>query len=346
VPTDFQALVEALTQIVWVVAPDGRLEYLSPSFYRYSGLESSLPDERLRAAVHPEDLPKMFERGRAAHGTGVHWELEFRLRRHDGQYRWHLARSMPVLDDAGQLERWYGSATDIDDQKRAVRGRDELIATVSHDLRNPLGSVLMAAALIRRAPADQAKVLKNTEMVERNVQRMESLIQDLLDAEAIDRGKLSIDCGPHELALLVSESVEAQQLLAREKALTLTVSPPPAGVIVQCDRNRLAQVFANLIGNAIKFTPRGGAIAVEHSLDEREVRFDVSDTGPGISGDELSLVFDRFWRRPSSKAPGSGLGLAIARGIVEHHGGRIWAESPVRDGAGTRFSFTLPLARR
>jgi signal transduction histidine kinase len=231
--------------------------------------------------------------------------------------------------------------------QRAIRTRDDFLAIVSHDLRNPLSSILAAAALLMRTlPVSEqgAQDRRRAEVILLAAQRMLRLIGDLLDVAAIESGRLSMEKRRHAASVLVHDAIEMEQALATQKHLALE-SELCAGdsLEVLCDRERVLQVFANLIGNAIKFTPEGGTITIRAEPHGDEALFAVTDTGPGIRPDELPHVFDRFWQVAETARLGTGLGLAIAKGFVEALGGRIWAESQV--GAGATFFFTLPLAR-
>jgi PAS domain S-box-containing protein len=227
--------------------------------------------------------------------------------------------------------------------QRAIRARDDLLAIVSHDLRNPLSLTLMNADLLAESlPPDETgrRARDRAHQIRRSATRMSRLIGDLLDAAAIETGSLPISRTRQDVAPLVEEALEMMRPMAHGRTLALErvlVGDVPA---VDCDRERILQVFSNLIGNAIKFTPQGGAITVSVERVVDEVRFAVTDTGPGIIAEDLPHVFDRYWRAKRTERGSVGLGLYIVKGIVEAHGGRIWVESRV--GIGSTFYFTLP----
>ncbi|XYI02268.1 ATP-binding protein [Sorangium sp. So ce1128] len=230
--------------------------------------------------------------------------------------------------------------------QRAIRTRSDLLAVVSHDLRNPLSTIVVASALLMRTlPAGElgAQNRKKAEIIRVAAQQMLRLIGDLLDVAALEAGRLSTAIARQAAAALVHDAVAMQQTLAAQKHAVLEGELPGGGSFeVLCDRERVLQVLANLIGNAIKFTEEGGTITVRAELRSNEALFAVADTGPGIPPDHLPYVFDEFWQAAETARLGTGLGLTIAKGLVETHGGRIWAES--RLGVGTTFFFTLPLA--
>jgi signal transduction histidine kinase len=230
-------------------------------------------------------------------------------------------------------------------EQDARRARDDLVAIVSHDLRNPVHTIHMAASfLLEVAPANdrRTQARKQLEVIQRSATRANRLIQDLLDVAKIQAGGLAVDPVAVDVQSLVSEVMESATPLAGAKQIRVSGETPSDLPQVASDRERILQVFTNLIGNAIKFTPREGEIRILAALDSGEVRFTVADSGPGIPAEHLDHVFDRYWQAKSTAKLGTGLGLSIAKGIVDAHGGRIWVESP--PGSGAQFNFTLPLA--
>jgi PAS domain S-box-containing protein len=225
----------------------------------------------------------------------------------------------------------------------AVRMREEMLAIVSHDLRNPLNSILGNASMLLQMPLDEEQRGRQLQVIQRSAERMNRLIQDLLDVARLHAGqKLALEPQPLDLAPVLTEACESFQPQVREKnqrleCLVASDLPP-----VRADRDRLMQVLSNLIGNAVKFTPGQGRIAVEAKPVEGEMRLTVTDTGPGIPADDLGSIFDPYWQARTTARLGAGLGLPIAKAVVESHGGRIWVES--RLGEGSTFTFTLPLA--
>ena len=225
--------------------------------------------------------------------------------------------------------------------QRATRAREDVLAVVAHDLRSPLSTILMSARLLQEPTTDastQTSAVIGGRIV-RAVTRMESLIKDLLDLAAIEAGQLAVDQQPVEAQSLASEAIEMMLPIARAKGLELTAHI--ADQLLSCDRGRILQVFSNLIGNAVKFTPSAERITVFGTVDDESTyRFTVEDSGPGIAPDQLPHIFDRYWQARNTDRRGVGLGLSIASGIITAHGGRIWVESEVA--RGTTFQFTLP----
>lgn len=223
-------------------------------------------------------------------------------------------------------------------EARAVRAREDILAIVSHDLRNPLSAVTTnIAAALSSVPLTDARARKLLEGANRAAQRMRGLVTDLLDFTNIERGRLSLDARPTDAHSLVREGLEAAEVTAAAREVTLCSALPDAALPVVADRERVLQVLGNLIDNALRFTPPGGSVELSASRTHDAVRFCVADTGAGMSTAILEHVFERYWKGDSA---GTGLGLAIVRGIVEAHGGRVWAESA--PGEGTRMFFDLP----
>lgn len=227
--------------------------------------------------------------------------------------------------------------------QQATRARDDVLAVVAHDLRNPLNTVTMAVSLmLETTPPERVQERRQAEIVRRAADRMNRMIQDLLDVKRMESGRLSIDPRPEHPAVLINDTVDMLRPLAVGSTIRMETNVEDNLPLVIADAARVQQVLSNLVGNAVKFTPRAGTITVCAERIDGEVRFSVIDTGPGIPAEQLPHIFGRFWQAKTSDRRGIGLGLAIAKGIVEAHNGRIWVESSV--GLGSTFYFTLPTA--
>jgi signal transduction histidine kinase len=256
-------------------------------------------------------------------------------------------RSDEQLEDALARERDARRAAEDARERLAsmLHAREDALATVSHDLRTPLQTVDLGARYLDRSlprSAEFEPARRQVAAIRRASEQMASLVRDLLDLARIEAGRLALHAADVDAAAMVDHAVEAHRLLAEARPLVLE-AVRPHGLRCRADRNRLEQVLANLLSNALKFTPPAGRVEVGARHEGPDVLFWVADGGPGIAPEELPHVFERFWHtRDRSAAAGTGLGLAIAKGIVEAHGGRIWVESG-RD-QGSRFSFTVPAA--
>jgi PAS domain S-box-containing protein len=226
--------------------------------------------------------------------------------------------------------------------ERAVAQRDEMLGIVSHDLRNPLSAIGMCAEVLAsdETPADERTRLSET--IHESVEWCQRLIADLLDIASIEADKLSIERTPTDPVVAMGRALSLFELSATDRSISLVPAGKEHLPSLNADPERLLQVLANLVGNAIKFTPEGGTVTLSAESSNGAVLFSVADTGIGIPPDQVPHVFERRWRGTAKGTdPGTGLGLAIARGIVEAHGGRIWVES--KPGAGSTFQFTIPL---
>jgi signal transduction histidine kinase/DNA-binding response OmpR family regulator len=265
----------------------------------------------------------------------------------------------PVKDTAARIEGVMVVAMEVTDMvtarqraeillgdlQNAVRTREDLLAVVSHDLRNPLGAIMgSASSLLRRErPVAPTEVQTHAGRIARAADAMTRLIDGLLDLAKIDSGTLSLVLEPQDLRALVEETVEMMRPAADRKRLLLE-NATPSGLSLRCDKARLQQVLSNLLGNAIKFTPEGGTVAIRAEETPDEVHFRITDSGPGIAKQNLPHIFDRYWQAGAQQQkPGIGLGLSIVRGLVEAHQGRVWAESEL--GVGTTVHFVLPRAQ-
>ncbi len=227
--------------------------------------------------------------------------------------------------------------------QEAVRGREQILAIVSHDLRNPLGTILLTAGVLSK------KVVENERRrglplavgrIKRAAERMLRLIEDLLDFASIETGRLAIHRQWEDPGGMVDETLTSFESALQEKRLQLTAEIQPDLPQASCDRDRILQVLSNLVGNATKVAEEGGHITLRAEARENEILFTVADDGPGVAQEDLTHLFERYWRSEETRYKGTGLGLAIAGGIVAAHGGRIWAESEL--GKGATFRFTVP----
>ncbi|MFY1828087.1 ATP-binding protein [Myxococcus fulvus] len=245
-----------------------------------------------------------------------------------------------------RLERAETDSRLLLERTRADEGlatRDQFMGMVSHDLRTLLGGIALQAALLKRDAAEDEvgrKTAQAGEKIQRFTARMNRLIGDLVDVASIEEGRIRVAPALQDATALVREAVEVFQPLASSQGLSLDAEIQGNTLMATFDHERVLQVLANLLSNAVKFTPPGGRISLRVEPVSQDVRFSVMDTGPGIPSHQLKSIFERFWQALREDRRGMGLGLYISKGIVEAHGGRIWAESQY--GEGSTFSFTLP----
>jgi PAS domain S-box-containing protein len=225
----------------------------------------------------------------------------------------------------------------------ALRSRDELTSIVSHDLRNPVHTVLMASSVLLDTgdALEPATRRKNLAVIHRAAESMARLLQDLLDVTKAEAGKLAVEAAPTDVESILSTTLEEFRLQAVERGIELASDIAEDLPRAPADASRVAQVLSNLLANALKFTPKGGVVRLSAAQLGSEIVVSVADTGVGIAPEDVAHVFDRFWQAKRASRAGAGLGLSIAKSIVEAHGGRIWVDST--EGSGTTFQFTLPI---
>lgn len=226
---------------------------------------------------------------------------------------------------------------------QAVASRDEFLGMVSHDLRNMLGGMALSAIALLKIPAEgevKSAITTNAQRIQRYTARMNRLVSDLLDVVSMQAGRLALVPQQQNAAELVRDTLDAFNALSAVKSISIRTEVRAGSLLAQYDQERILQVLANLVGNAIKFTPAGGRIDIIVEPIGHDVRFGVIDTGPGIPEQDRGLVFERFGRVAKWERSGLGLGLYISKCIVEAHGGTIWVEG--QPGQGSSFYFTLP----
>ncbi|MCP3059299.1 PAS domain S-box protein [Myxococcus sp. K38C18041901] len=470
----YRRLTESLPEVMWAARADGSFTYANRAGRDYTGIHEELPLSlgTFLEFVHPVDREEMRQAWETAIRSSQRVEREFRLRRFDGVYRWHLARAVPERDETGHVVGWIAVATDIDDKRRAeealgrfkmtldatldcvlmfspdsltltyanagaakqlasttdelvglsvleVEGafdeagfrkllaplvsgtlpsqtystthrrrdgsevpvevvlqfvsaaegpgrfisvarditerqraetalrlaseaKDAFLAAASHELRTPLAAAKGHAhlALLKLGGETEAGPGKSLKIINRQIDRMAKLVEDLLDISRLQAGRLSLELERFDFSQLVHETRDRMAVLSQGHEIQVETPEHLEGI---WDRGRLDQVLTNLLSNAIRYSPEGGTVLVRLTSEGSEgVHLSVKDSGVGIPKDKQALIFERFGRAHGSKYGGLGLGLTISQGIVEQHGGRIWVESPGVPGQGSTFNVWLP----
>ena len=365
----FRLIADAMPQMVWVTRPDGYHEFYNRRWYEFTGVPEGTTDgEAWNGMFHPEDQERAWATWRHSLATGEPYEIEYRLRHHTGEYRWTLGRALPVRNEHGDIQRWYGTCTDIDALKRlmderesllqreraaradaetANQAKDRFLAVLSHELRTPLTPVAMAATAMEMDPRLPYEFREDVEMIRRNVDLETRLIDDLLDLSRVTSGKLRLNRLPTNVHRVIRHVLETVGPELHEKQLRVERELKAKNDLVDADPARLQQTLWNLLKNAAKFTPAGGSVVIRTSNHERQLLVEVVDSGKGIPPDVLPRIFDPFEQgtaEVTQRYGGMGLGLSIAKAVVDLHGGVIRAAS---DGAGkgATFSVTLPLGQ-
>jgi PAS domain S-box-containing protein len=349
----FRTITDAMPQMVWSTRPDGFHDYYNDQWYRFTGIPYGSTDgDGWNDLFHPDQKLLAWEKWRNSLLTGETYEVEYQLRHHSGQYRWVLGRAQPLRSEDGEIVRWMGTCTDIHAQKQsedALRReslrKDEFLAMLAHELRNPLAPISAAAQLIRLPGADAKRIAHAGEIIARQVKHMAALVDDLLDVSRVTRGLVQIEQTSLDLKSVVSGAIEQIQpfIQARHHELLLRITPQ--GTVVRGDRTRLIQAVSNILNNAVKYTPPNGRIEIALEVVEGQALIRITDNGIGIASGLLPMVFDLFIqaeRTPDRAQGGLGLGLALVKSIADLHGGTVHAESEGAD-MGSNFTITLPL---
>ncbi|HYG88757.1 MAG TPA: PAS domain S-box protein [Azospirillum sp.] len=341
----FRALVEHAPQKMWVNRPDGTLEFVNAAFRAYTGRET---DEATRMQdLHPDDRERIQTARARAIAAGEPHEYELRLRRADGAYRWHLSRTHPIRQ-GGRIVAWFGGAMDIDDIRRAReaaeeadRSKSRFLAAASHDLRQPLQSILLFAEALRPHVAD-AVGQERLDRLQHGLDVLKDLLDGLLDISRLDAGIVAPQHEEFPVWEVLGPLEGAYGPIARGKGLEWQVVP--CGARVRSDRVLLGRMLRNLIENAIRYTERG-RVLVDCAVHGERLLVEVRDTGRGIPSDQLGRIFEEFHQvgNPErDRAQGLGLGLAIVRrlsGLLDHP-----VDVRSRPGGGSLFSIAMPLA--
>jgi PAS domain S-box-containing protein len=346
----FRTISHAAPAMVWVSNASGEVDFLNERWFEYTGqTPEQAKGSGWLSAMHSEDAERLAPYWLECRQTGDTYEGECRYRRKDGQYRWFAFRALPTRDARGAIEQWFGCSVDIHDArqaqellKEADRRKDDFLATLAHELRNPLAPIRNALHILNRRHVDDPMVQAAQEMMDRQVSHMVRLIDDLLDVNRITRGKLELRREPVELGKIVEQSLETSRPLLTQE---LTVTLPAEPIYLDADPVRLSQILSNLFNNAAKYTPKSGRISIRADLDGAHVVLRVRDTGEGISREQLPRLFQMFSQAGSAlehTKGGLGIGLSLARSLVELHGGTIEAHSD-GPGKGSEFVVRLPV---
>ena len=367
----FRITANSAPVMIWMSGTDQLCDWLNQSWLAFTGraLEQEIGNGWMEG-IHPDDVERCIEIYDSAFDARRPFSTEYRLRRHDGEYRWLLDNGIPRYTSDGEFAGFIGTCIDIHDRKQdeqeraallakteaayrdadaANRSKDEFLATVSHELRTPLNAIMGWTQLLLADganAADDERRRRGLETVVRNAKLQAQLIDDLLDVSRIISGKMRLDVQATDLAAVIDAAVEAIRPAAEAKQIQLRRVLDPFAGPVMGDPARLQQVVWNLLSNAVKFTAKGGRAEVRLERVNSHVEILVSDTGAGITPEFLPHVFDRFRQLDASttrRHGGLGLGLAIVRHLVELHGGTVRVKSP-GEGQGSTFIVGLPLS--
>jgi PAS domain S-box-containing protein len=349
----FKTIADAMPQMVWSTLPDGYHDYYNQQWYEYTGIAVGTTDgEGWRALFHPEDQALALETWNDSLATGNPYDIQYRLRHNSGAYRWVLCRALPIRDTAEKIVRWMGTCTDIHDQKLAEellkeesRRKDEFLAMLAHELRNPLAPISTAAYLLKRVSNNEKKVHDASDIILRQVRHMTDLVDDLLDVSRITRGLVELEMDVIDLKQVITNAIEQARPLIEARGHDLHILLTSSSAYVRGDKTRLIQVVANLLNNAAKYTPNKGKIHLTLDVHGEQALIKVTDDGSGIAPTLLPYIFDLFTqgeRTPDRVQGGLGLGLSLVKNITLLHRGKSSAHSD-GPGKGSVFSIEIPL---
>jgi PAS domain S-box-containing protein len=349
----YRSLALATSQVVWSTTASGEVIEDLPSWRAFTGQSrEEMLGRGWMQMLHPDDLPHVLEVWERSLRTGTPHENEFRLRNADGIYRNVYARTVPVLQQDGTIREWVGTLTDITEKKRAEREaheadqrKDQFLAMLAHELRNPLAPIRNAVEIIRTSKDDPARIDWTCEIMVRQVHHMSRLLDDLLDVSRITRGQIQLSRNAIDLKTLVERSLEAARPVIEKRELSLITDLVGGPVPIFADMTRIEQVITNLVNNAAKFTPAGGRITVSVERDGDTAVLRVRDTGRGISAELLPHIFELFTQGDRSLARsegGLGIGLTLVDNLVRMHSGNVEARSEGPD-RGSEFIVRLPM---
>lgn len=350
----FRVMAETVPDIIFTSRPDGSREYTNPRFYEHTRLTPEAAEgSGWMAALHPDDLEQVKTRWRHSVETGELFEAQYRLRDGNGRYRWFQGRARPIRNETGQITKWFGACSDIHDLvhiqealKETDRCKNEFLAMLGHELRNPLAPICNAVELMRMHLHHPAIQNKSIDIIDRQAKHLTRLVDDLLNVARIVTGKINLKTQPVELKEVVMQAVETAQPAIESARHELTLSLPAQPLKAEADPVRLVQIVANLLNNAVNYTPSGGHIQLRVAQSqEGEAIIQVRDNGVGISPEKLPYIFDIFTQADRSfdqAQSGLGLGLTLVHRLTEMHGGKAFAfsEGP---GRGSEFTIHLPL---
>lgn len=354
----FRIMTDAMPQMVWSALPDGQQDYINQQWFHFTGAEKKAElGSGWLDLVHPDDKAQVSMDWQHSIATGNNFEGQFRLHHMSDTYRWTLGRALPVRNEQEKIIRWMGTLTDIHEQKRAettlyesAQRKDEYLAMLAHELRNPLAPIRNSTELLRRMGKVDHLTVNSLDVIDRQVAHMTRLIDDLLDVARISRGKIELRRETFELGELIRHTTNDFNSDYKNKNVSLRVEMPDSPVWSYADRTRIAQAIGNLLHNALKFTEPQGEVLISLTTEIRNGKsfgvISVKDTGIGIDPNLLEQLFEPFVQADQGLARskgGLGLGLALIKGFANLHGGKVEAKSAGL-GFGSEFIFQIPLS--
>ncbi|WP_158799826.1 PAS domain-containing protein [Pedobacter sp. L105] len=343
---ELEFLANSVPAVVWSSTPSGKLDYINQRWYEKApiGIGQALGNG-WADTLHPDDEQRAWKAWKESLTTGNPYKIEFRLKDKQGNYRWWLVQALALTDEKGRIIKWYGTNTDINDQKELERQKDNFLGVASHELKTPVTSIKAYVQVMEKMfmkAGDDKNALLLSKMGTQ-VNRLNNLIEDLLDVTKINTGRLKFNDELFDFTAMVEDVIDELKHISGKHEFTTHFNFKGA---ISGDKERIYQVVTNLLTNAVKYSPDASSIMVYTEDHGNEVQFCVQDFGIGISRNVQDKVFEQFYRVSGTREhtfPGLGLGLYISSEIVKHLGGRIWVSSV--KGKGSIFCFAVPVKK-
>ena len=343
----YRFLADAIPQIVWIGESDGRLTYFNQATMDYSGKDYNtfLEGNGWIDIVHPDERKENTSLWMKSVKTKTPFSFEHRFRNKNNEYRWFLSRAAPQLDEFGNVTKWVGTSTDIDDMKKQDEHKNNFIKIANHELKTPVTTIKGYVQLLKkmRGGSEDKFLVNSLNTIENQINKLNHLMGELLDISRIESGELPLHKGDFSLLKLVTETIEDIKAADQSHQINFELSDAK-DIEVFADKDRVTQVLNNLLTNAIKYSPNAKEVNVKLYVDGKCAVVSVEDFGIGMDELELNKIFERFYRVSGEDEvtfPGFGIGLYIVKDIVERHEGKIWVESEKQKGS--KFYFALPL---
>jgi PAS domain S-box-containing protein len=344
----FRTLADAAPALIWYDDAEGNCQFVNQYHLNFFGkMLAEVQGRAWQPLLHPDDSRAYLEAWRGALAERKPFTHRTRVKRHDGEWRWIESHALPLFGNAGEFLGIVGISPDITEAVTAERRKDEFLATLAHELRNPLAAIRNGLQVLGMSQAAEPHRLHVHAILRRQVEQLTRLVDDLLDISRITQNKITLHKERVSIGSVITDAVDTSRSLFEAAGQTLTVMLPPERMEVEADRTRLAQVFWNLLSNAAKFTPSGGKVWLTVERDGSDVVVIVRDTGAGITAEQLPHIFDMFSQGEGAEEhteDGLGIGLCLARGLIGLHGGKIEARS-AGPGQGSEFIVRVPLRR-
>ncbi len=348
----FAMLADNMDQLAWISNASRNVYWANARWTDFTGIAVEEIRSKVDVIIHPDHYERVMKQAKEYYVQGEPWEISYPMRRHDGVYRWMLVRAMPGPDPDGNNIQWFGTCTDITDMMKAEealleadRKKDEFLATLAHELRNPMAPLRTGLELLQTMPGD-ADVVHTRKVMKRQVDHLARLVEDLLELSRINTGSFKLHPVPMDPVESLHEAMETTEPLIRAKRQELVVRRSAASAFINGDPVRITQVFSNLLHNASKFTPKGGKLTVNWEVGDKWIAFHVMDNGVGIPEAERQHVFDMFaqvGQDEKAKAGGGlGIGLHLVKRLVGMHGGEVEV-APGENDVGSVFTVRLPV---